>query len=292
MPHGSADPWRSSATLARLRAGLATLGPGEQAGRAGRIRRARGGGRVVDGGTGGGVGNVAGDDGSGVPATGFPWIPTSSARTGPCDTGSRRVRRRRGPDRAGTSDSAGEQRFLVPIDPGFPVAVHHRGSQRGGAARLPGAAVLCADQPVVAKFLSDANLLSGAMSDHGFASAGGGDHVRRDRLADRSSGSGILPVLPSDIEVTSTESADTTPGITMSPLFGRDVSDVVSCRGTELRCAVRGRIAATSEATRLARSAAAVPRIVNGAVCEIEWARVWRVLSVNRTNSHSVADPG
>ncbi|WP_179220200.1 hypothetical protein [Rhodococcus sp. NCIMB 12038] len=92
--------------------------------------------------------------------------------------------------------------------------------------------------------------------------------------------------------MTSTESAGTTPGITMSSLFGRDVSDVVSCRGTELRCAVHGRIAATSEATRLARSAAAVPRIVNGAVCEIEWARVWRVLSVNRTNAHSVADPG
>ncbi|MBV6756916.1 MurR/RpiR family transcriptional regulator [Rhodococcus opacus] len=30
MSHGSADPWRSSTTLARLRAGLATLGPGEQ----------------------------------------------------------------------------------------------------------------------------------------------------------------------------------------------------------------------------------------------------------------------
>ncbi|KAF0964355.1 MurR/RpiR family transcriptional regulator [Rhodococcus sp. T7] len=30
MPHGSADPWRSSATPARLRTGLATLGPGEQ----------------------------------------------------------------------------------------------------------------------------------------------------------------------------------------------------------------------------------------------------------------------
>ncbi|TQC47740.1 MurR/RpiR family transcriptional regulator [Rhodococcus sp. WS4] len=30
MSHSSADPWRSSATLARLRAGLATLGPGEQ----------------------------------------------------------------------------------------------------------------------------------------------------------------------------------------------------------------------------------------------------------------------
>lgn len=30
MSHSFADPWRSSATLARLRAGLATLGPGEQ----------------------------------------------------------------------------------------------------------------------------------------------------------------------------------------------------------------------------------------------------------------------
>ncbi|MFE5703971.1 histidine phosphatase family protein [Rhodococcus koreensis] len=34
-----------------------------------------------------------------------------------------------------------------------------------------------------------------------------------------------------------------------------------------------------------------VPRIVNGAVCEIEWAGVWRVVSVNRTVSHGVADP-
>ncbi|QSE95125.1 histidine phosphatase family protein [Rhodococcus pseudokoreensis] len=39
-------------------------------------------------------------------------------------------------------------------------------------------------------------------------------------------------------------------------------------------------------------SATAVPRIVNGAVCEIEWAGVLRVLSVNRTDSHSFADPG
>ncbi|MFF2114530.1 histidine phosphatase family protein [Rhodococcus koreensis] len=34
-----------------------------------------------------------------------------------------------------------------------------------------------------------------------------------------------------------------------------------------------------------------VPRIVNGAVCEIEWAGGWRVVSVNRTVSHGVADP-
>ncbi|WP_192581975.1 hypothetical protein [Rhodococcus wratislaviensis] len=51
----------------------------------------------------------------------------------------------------------------------------------------------------------------------------------------------ILPVLPSDIEVTSTDSAGTAPGITMSSLFGRDSSDVVaSCRETEFRCAVHG----------------------------------------------------
>ena len=79
------------------------------------------------------------------------------------------------------------------------------------------------------------------MSDHGFANADGGEHVGRDRLTDRSSGAGILPVLPSDIEVTSTDNAGTASGITMSSLFGRDSSDVVaSCRETEFRCAVHG----------------------------------------------------
>ncbi|BAH48558.1 ABC transporter ATP-binding protein [Rhodococcus opacus] len=93
----------------------------------------------------------------------------------------------------------------------------------------------------VAKFLSDASLLPGTVSEHGFSSTDGGVHVSRDRLADRSSGTGILAVLPSDIEVTSTESAGTARGIVMSSLFGRDASDVVvSCRGAKFRCAVRG----------------------------------------------------
>ncbi|MBV6756920.1 ABC transporter ATP-binding protein [Rhodococcus opacus] len=93
----------------------------------------------------------------------------------------------------------------------------------------------------VAKFLSDANLLSGTVSDHGFASADDRVHLDRNRLADKRSGTGTLAVLPSDIEVTSTESAGTTQGIVMSSLFGRDASDVVvACRGAEFRCAVRG----------------------------------------------------
>ncbi|MFC0450616.1 ABC transporter ATP-binding protein [Rhodococcus jostii] len=93
----------------------------------------------------------------------------------------------------------------------------------------------------VAKFLSDANLLPGTVSDHGFSSADGAMHVGRDRLADRSTGAGTLAVLPTDITVTSVENAGTTQGIVMSSLFGRDASDVVvSCRGAEFRCAVRG----------------------------------------------------
>ncbi|MDV6286328.1 ABC transporter ATP-binding protein [Rhodococcus jostii] len=93
----------------------------------------------------------------------------------------------------------------------------------------------------VAKFLSDANLLHGTVSDNGFSSADGTVHVGRDRLADTSSGVGTLAVLPTDIAVTTVENVGTTQGIVMSSLFGRDASDVVvSCDGAQFRCAVRG----------------------------------------------------
>lgn len=93
----------------------------------------------------------------------------------------------------------------------------------------------------VAKFLSDANLLHGTVTNHEFTGTDADVIVGRDLLQHDATGEGTLAVLPGDIDVTTVENADTAHGIVMSSLFGRDASDVVvSCRGVEFRCSVRG----------------------------------------------------
>lgn len=140
MPHGSADPWRPSATLARLRAGLATLGAGEQ-----RVARAvlAEAAAVVELST----TELAAASGTSQATVvrachrlGFRGFQHLRLELGPCDTGTRdrgghpgghgvrgrhrgahrdardhrfrRVRRRRGP--AGPSDSTGGYGFSSP----------------------------------------------------------------------------------------------------------------------------------------------------------------------------------
>lgn len=97
------------------------------------------------------------------------------------------------------------------------------------------------DTAFVAKFLSDANLLPGTVTPRGFRSDDGVVEVGRDLLPHIPSGGGTIAVLPEDLALTSPEDAGTAQGIVLSSLYGRDASDVVvSCRGVDFRCAVRG----------------------------------------------------
>lgn len=97
------------------------------------------------------------------------------------------------------------------------------------------------DTAFVAKFLSDANLLPGTVTPPGFRSDDGVVEVGRDLLPHIPSGGGTIAVLPEDLALTSPEDAGTAQGIVLSSLYGRDASDVVvSCRGVDFRCAVRG----------------------------------------------------
>lgn len=117
------------------------------------------------------------------------------------------------------------------------VVLDHGRIRQAGA---PEDLVLRPRSAFVASFLSDANLLTGRVSADGFVSDDNTVEVGQDALPDSAFGPGTLAVLPGDVGLTSPQNA-LMQGIVMSSLFGRDASDVVvSCRGIEFRCAVRG----------------------------------------------------
>lgn len=93
----------------------------------------------------------------------------------------------------------------------------------------------------VASFLSDATVIPGRMTDHGFTAD---DHllqIARERIGgNHRDGSGSIAILPADITLHPT-TGDGPQGIVVSSLFGREASDVViTWNGIDFRCLVPG----------------------------------------------------
>lgn len=93
----------------------------------------------------------------------------------------------------------------------------------------------------VARFLSDANVISGVIDGGRFHADDHPLELTADVIENAREGRGSLAVLPADLSLSSGSPHDCGAGVVTSSLFGRETSDVVVLsHGRSFRCSVRG----------------------------------------------------